>query len=178
MKNTKRVLYVLSAIAGVFIFAIVSWVFIEANIDVTSRPTFCVSCHPMEPMVASYHKSLHGGNNPRGVTADCTDCHVTHESLPAHILGKARSGTHDFWVMYTRDTSKLDWEAKRLRREEYVYDSGCLTCHQKLEDATKSNPKAFIAHRAYFRGATDDHCVTCHEHVGHKDISDYLVENQ
>ena len=54
---------------------------VETGIEVTSRATFCGSCHSMEPMVNSYRDNSHGGDNPRGITAACTDCHVSHENL-------------------------------------------------------------------------------------------------
>ena len=60
-------------------------------------------------------------------------------------------------------------------REEYTYDSGCLSCHTNLQEATMATNKAFIAHRDYFLGTIDDQCTTCHEHVGHADLSDYIA---
>ncbi len=176
MNKRKFALYLVGAALALFIVAIVSWIIVESTVEVTSHADFCGVCHPMGPMIASYHKSTHGGNNPRGVMASCTDCHVSHESLFAHFAGKAKSGSHDVWVMVTKDTSKIDWQAKREDREEFVYDSGCLTCHRNLEKASYDNPKAFIAHRTYFAGDTRKQCVSCHKHVGHKDISDYISQ--
>ncbi|HDD56244.1 MAG TPA: cytochrome C [Chloroflexi bacterium] len=174
MKKGKKTLYWLVGIASLFILGLISWVVIETGIEVTSRPNFCGTCHAMKPMVNSYHDSIHGGNNPRGITAACTDCHVSHENVFKHFLGKARSGTHDAWVTLVRDESTLDWQEKRLSREEYVYDSGCLTCHQKLQAATADNG----FHTNYFNGVITSKCASCHESVGHANLNKYLLETK
>ena len=106
--------------------------------------------------------------------AACTDCHVSHKNVFAHFAGKAQSGTHDVWVTMTTDESNLDWQAKRLDREEYVYDSGCLTCHRNLEIATQDKKY----HDNYFDGVTSTQCVTCHEEVGHSNLNKYLLETK
>jgi hypothetical protein len=46
----------------------------------------------------------------------------------------------------------VDWVKLREERESFVYDSGCLRCHQKLAQETASTPAASLAHRAYFLG--------------------------
>jgi cytochrome c-type protein NapC len=38
-----------------------------------------------------------------------------------------------------------------------------------------ANNKAFVAHKPYFLGETSKQCVSCHEHVGHKNLSDHLA---
>ena len=174
MKKGKKALYWLAGIASLFILGIVSWVVIETGIEVTSRAEFCGTCHAMEPMVKSYLDSTHGGNNDRGIMSACTDCHVSHENVFVHFLGKAQSGTHDAWVTMTRKEGTLDWQALRDRREEYVYDSGCLTCHQNLEEATADNG----FHDMYFNNVTGSKCATCHDGVGHANLNMYLLETK
>jgi cytochrome c-type protein NapC len=176
MTKRKKLLKFVSVVSVLLILMVVSWMTLEMGVEVSSHADFCGVCHSMEPMVKAYRASTHGGNNPRGIMAACTDCHVSHENVFTHFIGKAKSGTHDAWVTLIRDESELDWQSKRLEHNEYVYDSGCLTCHRNLEKASYDNPKAFIAHKAYFSGDTKKQCVTCHEHVGHKDISDYISQ--
>jgi cytochrome c-type protein NapC len=174
MKRSKKWFFLLGVPAIFFLVVLVSWMTVETGIEVTSRADFCNICHSMEPMVASYKDSEHGGNNPRGIMAACTDCHVSHENVFTHFVGKARSGTHDIWVTLTTDTSKHDWQALRLKNEEYVYDSGCLTCHRNLEAATQQKAE----HDNYFAGVTDSKCVHCHAEVGHSNLNKYLLENK
>ena len=173
-RSSKTTVTWLSIIASLLLLIVVSWMAIETGIEITSHADFCIVCHAMEPSVKSYKASIHGGNNPRGIMTACTDCHVSHENLYAHFIGKAKSGTHDAWVTLMKDESTIDWQALRGKREEYVYDSGCLTCHRNLEAATQH--KGF--HDNYFDGVTDTQCVTCHEEVGHSNLNKYLLENK
>lgn len=166
--------YWVGGIAIALLVFLISWMTIETGIEVTSRADFCGACHVMEPMVESYHASVHGGNNPRGVMAACTDCHVSHENVFAHFVGKARSGTHDVWVTVFTNEKENDWQALREHREEYVYDSGCLTCHRNLEAVTAGKG----AHAKYFSGQIDEQCVSCHEEVGHDNLNKYLLSNK
>ena len=174
MKKGKKTFSWLSIIGGILLLTVVSWMGIETGIEVSSHADFCGVCHSMEPMVKSYHDSTHGGNNPRGVMAACTDCHVAHDNVFTHFVGKAQSGTHDAWVTMTRDESTLDWQELRNHSEEYVYDSGCLTCHRNLEAATADSS----FHDSYFKGDTGSQCVTCHESVGHANLNMYLLETK
>ncbi|MCK5635529.1 MAG: NapC/NirT family cytochrome c [Anaerolineales bacterium] len=174
MTGRNKWVFRLDIIASLFVLVFVSWVVIETGIEVSSRADFCGICHSMEPMVASYRASTHGGNNPRGIMSACTDCHVSHENVFTHFIGKAKSGTHDIWVTLTTDTTKHDWQALRLKNEDYVYDSGCLTCHRNLEAATQDKK----VHNNYFEGVTDSKCVNCHEEVGHSNLNKYLLQNK
>ncbi len=174
MEKRKKTLGFIGILAGLFVFVIVSWMALETGVEISSHADFCGVCHAMEPMVKSYHASTHGGNNPRGIMASCTDCHVSHENVFAHFIGKAQSGTHDVWITLIKDEATLDWQAKRLEHNNYVYDSGCLTCHRNLEAATQDEMK----HQSYFAGTTDAQCVDCHEEVGHDNLNKYLLENK
>jgi cytochrome c-type protein NapC len=75
-----------------------------------------------------------------------------------------------------KEPHEIDWHGIRERREEFVYDSGCLNCHKYLQEVTEGNRKAFRAHRSYFSGETDRKCVSCHENVGHNRLGYHLEE--
>ena len=174
MKKGKKTLSWLGIIGTLFLLMIVSWMTIEMGVEISSHADFCGVCHTMEPMVNSYHDSIHGGNNPRGIMAACTDCHVSHENVFTHFVGKAQSGTHDAWVTLTRNEADLDWQAKRADHNEYVYDSGCLTCHRNLQEATADRE----FHDSYFEGKTGSQCVDCHAEVGHDNLNKYILETK
>jgi cytochrome c-type protein NapC len=144
------------------------------GVRLTSDEKFCTLCHTMEPMAKSYRKSLHGGNNTSGWKAKCTDCHLPHTNEIYDLMIKTKFGLHDTWAQLTYDLDKIDWHVKRAHRADFVFDSGCLKCHQNLEKVNGSNKKAFMAHRDYFRGLTGNKCVDCHEHVGHHALGLYL----
>ncbi len=174
MRRSRKIAKVLIGIGAVFLLIIVAWMAMETGVEVTSHADFCATCHAMEPMVASYRASTHGGNNPRGVMAACTDCHTSHENVFDFFIAKARSGTHDIWVTLTTDELARDWQAKREQKREYVYDSGCLTCHRNLEKVSEGRG----AHAKYFAGLIDRHCVDCHPGVGHEGLNKYLLANK
>ena len=181
IKNLKKgqiiLLAILFGIVAFVILPFLSWIVTDEGITATSDAQFCVSCHSMEPFERAHNADVHGGNNAHGVRATCAQCHLPHDSSLNYLYTKARTGLHDLYVENLGDPENIDWEAKRARREEYVYDSGCITCHTNLEHATQATPKALIAHKPYFLGQTDDQCVTCHENVGHADLTARLAQN-
>jgi cytochrome c-type protein NapC len=174
MQKNKKILSWLGGLAAFFLVIVFSWMTVETGVEITSHADFCIGCHTMEPMIKSYHDSVHGGQNERGVMAACTDCHVSHENIFAHFMGKAQSGTHDAWVTLTQDEANLDWQAKRENHNEYVYDSGCLTCHRNLEAVAGGG----TYHKTYFEGKTGSQCVDCHAEVGHDNLNKYLLETK
>ena len=129
----------------------------------------------MAPMVASYREDLHGGAGKRGIQARCIQCHAAHQNSFSYMMTKARFGVHDAWAHLTYDVESIDWEAKRERREDFVFDSGCLSCHADLQRASEATAKSYIAHRPYFLGTVQSRCATCHQHVGHKNLSTHLA---
>ncbi len=149
----------------------------------TSDVNFCGSCHSMEPMAEAYRNSVHGGFGDSGVMATCADCHLPHESTIGYMVQKVKTGMWDVWVESTHDTSKIDWHERREERRNWVYDSGCLHCHENLLLGTRPNKKAFIAHKAYFakklvveghEGKEYAKCVDCHKNVGHYQLEKHL----
>jgi len=144
------------------------------GVETTANAAFCGSCHTMRPFVASYGLVVHGGNNPFGFRARCTDCHLPHDNLPHYLAAKAETGLNDVWVESFGDAAKIDWAQKAKDPDRYVYDSGCLKCHGNLRRETLSNPRAFLPHRAYFAGTTTRTCVDCHSNVGHKYLAEFI----
>ena len=173
-KNWKVILLCIAfGVAGI-LFSLAT----AEGIHATSDVDFCVSCHVMEPMVASYEESIHGGKNEHGIRATCSDCHLPHESVLGYVVAKSISGMKDVWGNFVLDPTKIDWQERREHREHYTYDSGCMGCHRELKDATMSDPKAFKPHRDYFSGISDSTCISCHENVGHKDLGLYLNKEE
>ncbi|MCK9175220.1 MAG: NapC/NirT family cytochrome c [Desulforhopalus sp.] len=144
-------------------------------IERTAGVEFCSSCHSMEGMVEAYGNATHGGNNKVSFRAKCTACHLPHDNVLHYIIVKAESGMKDvlgeaFWV------DSVDFVGNLKNREEFVYTSGCLQCHD-MEAMKYDIPKAYLAHKDFKNGVVKS-CVRCHEHVGHKNIKDHLVKNE
>ncbi len=175
MKKTARIFvyFVFIVVVG-FVLPFLSWLVGDESFAATSDADFCVGCHSMEPFVLSNADALHGGNNDFGIKASCTTCHLPHDNSAIYFFHKARTGIHDVFVEVFRDTRAIDWKAKSEYREEFVYDSGCMTCHVELETATQDEED----HQKYFQGITDSRCVTCHEEVGHSNLNKYLLQSK
>ena len=173
----KRVLAVVAALAGLGIAVAASWAAMDTVLHATGDYEFCTGCHAYEPIARAYREDVHGGNNPAGVRAACNDCHLPHDNPLHYLWVKARHGVVDPAMELLKEPHEIDWHGIRERREEFVYDSGCLACHKYLQAATEGNRKAFRPHRSYFSGATDRRCVSCHEHVGHHRLGYHLEQS-
>lgn len=181
-RKSKRTLWlwvVLLALA-LPIAVIAAWVGTEYVLEETAGVAFCSTCHAMGPMVEAYRESEHAGNSQLGIKAECVDCHLPHEGLVKHVFFKARFALRDTWSHLTTNVDKIDWHARRGRRAEFVYDSGCLNCHAELKQSTSPS------HPAYFAGGINPfgggeerfRCVNCHYAVGHKDLPERLEANE
>jgi len=162
-------------------FGVLGILFALANAEAyhaTADAEFCVKCHAMEPLVASYKEDIHGGKNEHGVRAGCCDCHLPHDSATRYVIAKNVTSLKDIWGNFVIGPENIDWEEKRNHRERFTYDSGCMGCHHELEEASMGNKQAFLPHRDYFRGSTNETCVSCHPNVGHKDLGLHLKKEE
>jgi cytochrome c-type protein NapC len=170
----KPVLIAIVLVVAVPAGAAAAWMLMETMLVATSGPAFCTTCHTMAPFARTFRADVHGGNNPNGTAALCTDCHLRHDNLVTYLWTKARFGAHDVWAQLTYDLDAIDWRAGLARRAEYTFDSGCLKCHRALADV-RGNQRAFVAHRPYFLGEIERKCVACHPHVGHRGLAAALL---
>lgn len=143
-------------------------------VETTNTDTFCAGCHAMTPFRSSWREAVHGGRNPKGVAAQCVDCHLPHGDLLEYVTAKAVTGIGDVVQNLVLDVHKIDWMAQAERnRTVFTYDSACRSCH--LELTPPGMPRGgFIAHRAYLRGDAGKMCVECHNHVGHHEMKRYV----
>lgn len=169
--NKKKV--ALGAIIGVAVGILVSILATDAIIA-TGHAEFCASCHSMKGVVKAFKEDVHGGNNSVGFVAECTDCHLPHNSTMGFVIAKGIAGIKDVWGEMTIDHESFDWNKNRERRESFVYDSGCLKCHIDLEEKTLSNKKAILPHKNYFIQSVELKCATCHKHVGHSNLMHHI----
>lgn len=147
-----------------------SWALTESAIQATSDASFCSVCHTMKPFAETHALDLHGGQNPKGLSAACADCHLPHDSPGAYLLAKIETGVYDLWAELLATFSEPDWIGKLEQRGSYVYDSGCRQCHTHLDRARDQTPTATFAHQTYFKSEGAMQCVTCHTQVGHQDL--------
>ncbi len=175
--TTKRLLTVCAGLAAAGIFAVASWAVLDTAFHATGDYEFCTSCHGYEPIAAAYRENPHGGNNEFGFRAACNDCHLPHDNALHYFVVKARHGIVDPTMSLLKEPHEIDWHAIRERREEFVYDSGCLECHQYLLEATEGNKRAFRSHKRYFGDPDDYSCVECHDDAGHSRLDFHLEQH-
>lgn len=147
-------LFPLCGAAGFFV--------ITAGLHYSSSPGFCMSCHEMRVVgEQGWMKSVHY-QNPSGVVAGCSDCHVPPE-LGRMIFVKTRDGLWDLAVHWfgESDPDRMDWDKLSQRARSKVADSSCRRCHQNLE-YSGLDLKALMAHRENMRLETPRRCVECH----------------
>lgn len=151
----------------------------SALVHSTQDDKFCTLCHEwMDPMVNTYHKDTHGGANKFGVKAKCVDCHLPHETYIGYIFQKALNGVNEVSYMVFNDAKNQPWLKNRKNRDKFVYDSGCLSCHETILDINSSSKYINDMHTLYtkFKDSKEKKmsCVACHKNVGHKNLGKIL----
>lgn len=170
----NRLVLAVVCMAGLGIGVAASWAVMDTMIHATGDYEFCTACHSHEPIGSSYREDVHGGNNQAGWRATCSDCHIPHDNALHYLWVKGVHGVVDPTMELLKEPLDIDWHGNRERREEYVYDSGCLNCHKYLQEATEGSRMALRAHRRYFKGDSGRKCVSCHENVGHAELGNHL----
>tara|TARA_R110001599_G_scaffold353823_1_gene599194 strand:- start:78099 stop:78668 length:570 start_codon:yes stop_codon:yes gene_type:complete len=172
----KRWFLVLAGLAILGIGVAASWAVMDTVIHATGDYKFCTSCHSHAPIGASYREDIHGGNNAVGFRATCSQCHIPQDNSLHYLWVKGLHGVVDPYMELTQNIYDIDWHGNRERREEFVYDSGCLSCHVYLLEQTADNRRASRAHTRYFEDPDKHGCVFCHENVGHNRLEYHLEE--
>ena len=154
-------------------------------IHLFSTNEFCSSCHTMTPAAETFTKSVHGGNNNVGFVAQCVDCHLPDSNVVEELYVKATSGTRHMWGEFIVGMEALDYDELHPKRTEYVYDSGCVSCHQNLEKrAELATPDSSVADQthqmAFARKDTDPdwQCSSCHYDIAHPGLKQDMRERQ
>ena len=154
-------------------FATILFAFLFTEvIHATGDEKFCGSCHEMGTFVETYERDTHGGANAVGVKAECTTCHLPQDSSIDYVASKAVSGTKELVMHLTGNYSEEEYYENRKNREDFVYSSGCISCHQGVEsgEMKTDNENAKKMHTYYLsKKGTDTkiECVSCHTDVGH-----------
>ena len=132
-----------------------SVVFSIASVEITSRSSFCNSCHIME----SYYKSWQGGTHSN---VDCVKCHIppgTGNYVKAKLNGLGQ--VVDDVLSRTSGKPSAD-----------IADASCTRsgCHdiQAVRQKVRKDGKYFFDHGKHLNityTSVEMHCTTCHSHV-------------
>lgn len=179
MKEKKSLLANIKSKAG-FIAAILITIFLTIVvaffssdvIHATGTPEFCGSCHEMDTFVKAYERDIHGGANRAGIKADCATCHLPQDSTLDYMATKVVSGAKEVKSHFVGSYSKKEYYENLKNREEFVYSSGCISCHKEVDSGKlkSDNAKAQKMH-TYYRSKKGTsraiECASCHIDVGH-----------
>jgi nitrate/TMAO reductase-like tetraheme cytochrome c subunit len=139
----------------------------------TSNDKFCIICHEMSPMVAAYENDPHGGAGKSGMKVACVICHLPHENLFNYIVTKAKNGVVEGAIHFFGNPENINWQANRAKRQYFVLDQGCISCHINYKTNKNISPKGLKMHTHYKQllGTSKKiGCASCHVEVGHKGL--------
>ena len=142
------------------------------TLEATNSTEFCTSCHSMQWVKKEWMESMHY-TNLSGVRANCSDCHVPHQTGPK-LYAKLRAAK-DVWheILGTID-DKVKCEHHRWQMANAVWDRmkatdsrECQSCHTiAAMDLKEQDRSARKKHKnAETRGKT---CIDCHKGVAHE----------
>lgn len=163
--------------AGV-LAGIIFWGGFNTAMEATNTLEFCISCHEMRDTVyVEYKDSVHY-QNPSGVRAVCSDCHVPHD-WGAKVIRKIRA-SNEIWhkLVGTIDTPEK-FDAHRLELAMRVWTTmeandsrECRNCHsfeamdfEHQRDRAREKMEPVATGEYLGDGAT---CIDCHKGIAHK----------
>ena len=143
-------------------------------IHATNDNAFCYGCHVgMDTIVEEYEASVHGGANPKGFVASCSDCHVPKEFFPK-MLVKIKA-TKDIYHQLLGTYNLENFESHRTELATAVRDTmksrdskECRNCHNTdIWDFDQQSDKAQQSHNQESWIAKDKTCISCHLGLTH-----------
>lgn len=143
-KKTQRVVALIVILIVVGLAAIVG----------VSQPTFCASCHQIEPSFKSWATSTH-----RSIS--CLDCHAD-PGISGFLV--AQFGGFDN-LLRTRSSENIKIKTR-------VRNQACLNCHQKIYERTKVSG-TLVRHKELIDANIA--CVDCHIETSHGKAVKYFI---
>ncbi|NVD08952.1 butanol dehydrogenase [Vibrio sp. JPW-9-11-11] len=140
-------------------------------LEKTSTTDFCVSCHGMKTVYQEYQESIHF-NNPSGVRASCSDCHVPQEFF-AKVWRKIKASREVYHALVGTIDTPEKFEEHRLDMAQRVWaemlenDSReCRNCHtyHAMDFPSQSLRAREKMESAMLEERT---CIECHKGIAH-----------
>ena len=149
-KNLKKLILLLSITAVALIVAAI------AGMHFTSQPSFCVSCHEMNPQVSAWSTGPHKD-------VECLSCHASPGTF-----GYVKAKVNGLTQVYEHATNNIPTII-----EATVDPAACVACHTGNSEFPKaknikleSGPLApKMPHAQILKDNTS--CLVCHKYVGH-----------
>lgn len=110
-----------------------------------AEPTFCASCHIMEPQFQAFEASTHGRLD------SCNDCHLPNTGFVRHYAAEAFVGIRDllYW-----NTNRIPEHIESRERSKGWIQENCVRCHDRVLGAAHPPTQ-------------DRYCWECHRQVYH-----------
>src|SRR5262245_47271456 len=121
---------------------------IPLQLQATSQPDFCVSCHEMRPMVATFKTSTHAA-------VGCMGCH-TDPGYLNFVRDKVHAAFNDVYHHFAGFETPIHTTVPNYR---------CLHCHPTIPTRNVFQ-QLEVNHATHL--AKGIACVTCHMKVGHQ----------
>jgi len=143
-------------------------------IHATNDNAFCFSCHVgMDTIVEEYQATVHGGANPTGFAATCSDCHVPEEFFPK-MLVKIKA-TKDIYHQLMGTYNLENFESHRTELAENVREvmksrdsKECKNCHNIATwDVSAQSDKGQQNHNQESWAEKGKTCISCHIGLAH-----------
>ena len=131
-------------LAGTFIGVLITLISIEGY-HAAGSPIFCMSCHSMKEVGATWEKSRHK-------QFACTECHLPDTNIAGKIGYKVKAGLNDLYHETLRNyPASISISAEGAR----IANGNCLRCHFSTVQYTPM-------------GAGGADCLKCHRFLVHQ----------
>jgi len=168
-RNTVLVTLLIAGFTGGILF----WGAFNWSLELSNTEAFCISCHEMEENVYREYKETVHYNNPSGVQAICSDCHVPKEWVHK-LVRKVRATNELYHKMLGTISTPEKFAAKRPELATNVWKAmrstdsrECRNCHSF--SAMLLDEQDRFAKRKHEQGfEKGETCIDCHQGIAHK----------
>lgn len=159
--------------------AVVCAVMISAAVSLTSRTSFCLSCHEMRVYHAEIALSSHA-KDADGKEIGCSQCHIPNANVVRMLAAKTWLGLRDVWMHNVHGGMDLDRAAMQPVARRFTDDANCRACHLDLQKNARNgpiSPEGRLAHANYLgeNGKSGSGCVGCHINLAHLPVFDERI---
>ena len=164
---------VFKIVSVLLFFAVIGLTYV--SVEMTSTPSFCVSCHEMKQAEVSWKESEHYNVPADKKRATCRDCHLPPWSKPVELLlSKAFHGAKDVTKHFT-DKEEMQYPGYYFKMKAHagksIHNSSCLACHS---DIYEKKYEEYENIHTSLKKNKNMKCSSCHEGIAHKE---YLPED-
>jgi cytochrome c nitrite reductase small subunit len=153
-KSARRLKQIILGSLGAIVILVAT---ATVTMHLTSQPSFCASCHQIQPQVAAWQKGPHN-------TVECLECHAEPGTLG--YVERKIGGLNEVYLQATNQVP--------AKIEAKPHLASCIACHsgENSKYPSAKNIKLISGDKA----PKFDHtpllnnnlsCLSCHQNVGH-----------